>query len=181
MTRRQQWTAVAAVLVLAGAGTWVGVRHFQVPQVAVGSRAPDFQAVTLDSVPATRSLADYRGAVTLVNVWATWCTPCERELPALERLYTEYRGKGFRIAAVSVDEPGMEDGIRELIKRFGLTFDVLYDARRAIAATYMTTGYPETFVIARNGIIRYHRLGAIDRDTVALRAVIDTLLAERAN
>ena len=93
-------------------------------------------------------------------------------------MYKQYQGRGLRIAAVSVDLPGLEKDIREFMRRFGLTFDVLYDPKQVIARDYMTTGYPETFVVGKDGIIRYHRIGAIDRDTVQLRAVITQLLAE---
>jgi peroxiredoxin len=178
VTARRQWLVVAATVFVAGAAIIIGSRLGRDAQVTVGSRAPDFHAVTIDTVPAARSLADFRGHVTLLNIWATWCGPCAKEMPGLQRLYEEYQSKGLRIAAVSVDMQHMEKDIREFARRYGLTFDVLYDWKQAIARDYMTTGYPETFIIGRDGVIRFHMIGPVDRDSVQLRATITKLLAE---
>jgi peroxiredoxin len=181
VTRRQQWLAVAALVATVGGGLWAGVTFSggRIAQVAVGSRAPGFHAVTVDSVPVARTLADYRGRVLLVNIWATWCPPCEREMPMLQRLYEEYHSKGLALAAVSMDTPGMEDAIRDFITRYSLTFDVLYDSKGDITRDYMTTGAPVTFVIGKNGVIRYIHLAAItDSDAMEIRALLDRLLVE---
>lgn len=178
MTARRQWLVVAAIVAVAGTAIAVGTRVFRDQLVTIGSRAPDFHAVTLDAAPVVRSLADYRGRVTLINIWATWCAPCQREMPALERMYAGLESQGLRLAAVSVDMPGMEKEIRDFARRFGLTFDVLYDSQQAIARDYMTAGYPETFVLGKDGIIRFHQLGPIDRDTLQIRALLVQLLAE---
>ena len=181
MTPRRQWLVVAAIVTVAGAAIVIGSRLGRDTHVTVGSRAPDFHAVTVDSVPAARSLADFRGQVTLLNIWATWCIPCEREMPSLERLYAEYQSKGLRIAAVSVDVQHMEKDVRAFATRYGLTFDVLYDWKQAIARDYMTTGYPETFVVGKDGVIRFHMIGPVDRDSVQLRAMIAKLLSQPAS
>jgi peroxiredoxin len=181
VTVRRQWLVVVAIVAVTVTAVVVGAHLFRDQRITVGSRAPDFHAVTVDSVPVTRSLADYHGRVTLLNVWATWCIPCEKEMPSLQRMYVEHQSKGFRIAAVSVDVPRMEKEIREFVQRYGLTFDVLYDAKQAIARDYMTTGYPETFIVGKDGIIRYHMIGPVDRDSVQLRALLTKLLSERSN
>ena len=181
MTARRQWMVVAGIVAAATAGVWAGV-HFlgdQFVQITVGSRAPDFAAVTLDSVPKQRTLADYKGQVTLVNVWATWCIPCEKEMPMLQRLYSEYKAKGLRIAAVSIDLPGMEAEIRRFTARYELGFDVLYDSDGKIKLGYMTTGVPESFLIGKDGVIRFKQISAInERDAAQIRALLDGLLAE---
>src|SRR3989454_12610406 len=79
----------------------------QVNLVAVGSRAPQFSATNLASGRVT-TLADYRGTVVLLNVWATWCQPCRVEMPSLERLSRRLGGADFRGVAVSVDEQGAD-------------------------------------------------------------------------
>jgi peroxiredoxin len=177
---RRQWLIVAAIVVIAGAAIVIGLQPGHDERVGVGSRAPDFHAVTVDSIAVERSLADFRGQVTLLNIWATWCIPCEKEMPSLQRLYSEYQSQGLRIAAVSVDVQHMEKDVREFARRHGLTFDVLYDWKQAIARDYMTTGYPETFVIGKDGVIRFHMIGPVDRDSVQLRATITRLLAAPA-
>ena len=181
MTAKRQWQIVAAIVGVIAAAVW-GTLHFygdQFSPITVGSVAPDFRGVTLDSEPSPKSLADYKGQVVLVNIWATWCLPCEREMPMLQRLAEEYKAKGFRIVAVSVDSPGMERVIRDFIQRYGLTFDVLYDADARIKLDYTTTGIPESFIVAKDGVIRYQHVGPIEEnDAVQVRALLDRLLAE---
>ena len=184
MTHRQQWILIAAFASIIGGALWAGVLFFsdEFKQVTVGSRAPRFSAVTLDPVPRTRTLADYKGEVMLVNIWATWCPPCEREMPMLQSIHEQYRAKGLRLVAVSTDAPGMENAIRSFVKKYGLTFDVLYDPEARIMQDYMTPAQPESFIIGRDGVIRYKQVAAItDRDAVQIRALLEQLLAERGN
>ena len=184
MTARKQWIIVAATVSVVAVGAVVATTFLgdQFVQVTVGSEAPDFKAVTLDTSPATRTLADYKGKVTLINLWATWCVPCEKEMPMLQQLYDEYRDKGVKFVAVSVDSPGMEPAVRDFIARYALTFDVLYDPEANIKLNYMATGFPESFVIGKDGVIRYKRIQAITEvDAAQLRALFDQLLAEPAS
>jgi peroxiredoxin len=182
MTRKAQWIAIACGAVALTAVAWTATRLSGRGPVAVGSRAPVFSAVTLDSVPAVRTLDDYTGAVTFVNVWATWCAPCEREMPMLQKLYEEFAPRGFRLVAISADAPGSEEAIREFVTRFGLTFDVLHDPEGAIRQQYQIVGFPESIIIDRHGIIRFRHMSAIDEDeAAAIRALLPKLLAERAD
>jgi peroxiredoxin len=183
MTVRGQWIVVATIVAVVGVGAAVAAAVFgdQFVPVTVGSQAPDFKAVTLDSVPATRTLADYKGQVTLVNIWATWCGPCEVEMPLLQKLYAEYRDKGVKFVAVSIDSPGMAEAIRQFSARYGLTFDVLQDDEGTIKLNYMATGVPESFILGKDGVIRYKRaLPIYEPDAVQIRALLDQLLAEPA-
>ena len=180
MTARQQWTVVA-VIVLALGGALFAASHLlgdQLYPVSVGSRAPNFSAVTVDPVPRSRTLADYKGQVVLLNIWGTFCLPCRDEMPAIEKLHEALAPKGLKVVAVSMDDPGSEDKIRAFVKEFGLTFQVLYDPTGKITNDYQTTGVPETFVIARDGIIRKKMIGASDWNSATNRALIAELLAE---
>jgi thiol-disulfide isomerase/thioredoxin len=119
--------------------------------------------------------------VVLLNVWATWCGPCRLEAPTLEKLYKEYGPQGLKIVAVSIDEgPGALQKVRDFVQEFGLTFDILHDDTRAIEKAYQVTGYPENFVIDRNGVIR-KKIYAQDWTSQGNRALIAQLLAERAD
>jgi peroxiredoxin len=142
----------------------------RIPTVGPGDRAPEFEAVTLDGTPA--SLSDYRGKVVLLNVWATWCLPCEEEMPSMQRLYELLRDEGLEIVAVSIDarlgradEFGRPGGdIGKFAREYGLTFPILHDPQGRVQRTYLTTGVPESFVIGRDGMIYTKKTGAVEWD-----------------
>ncbi|HEX6629582.1 MAG TPA: TlpA disulfide reductase family protein [Gemmatimonadaceae bacterium] len=178
MTVRQQWTVVLGVVAVLALGLWTAT-HFlrdELFPVTIGGQAPDFHAVTLDTPAEPRTLDDYQGQVVLLNVWATWCGPCREEMPSIEALHRRYGPRGLKVVAVSIDDPGAEEAIREFAHEYGLTFEILYDASGEIQRSYQTTGVPETFVIGRDGIIRRKQIGATDWSSPASRAVIAGLL-----
>jgi peroxiredoxin len=182
MTGRQQFAIGALVLGIAAAvayGATHYLRHEFFP-VELGSKAPDFTATTLDSAPKQKTLADYRGQVLMLNVWATWCLPCRVEMPSIEALHKDYGPKGLKIVAVSIDDPGTEPAIRAFAKQYGLTFEILHDAQGKITEAYDITGYPETFIVGRDGVIRKKLMSATDWNSPQARALVDRLLAERA-
>jgi len=178
MTARQQWlTVLGAVcilgLALAAATHFLGDELFP---VAVGSQAPPIVATTLDGTKRQKTLADYKGKVVLLNVWATWCEPCRVEMPSIEKLYHEFGPQGLVVVGVSVDDPGSEDRIRDFVKEYGLTFEILHDPAQQTKTNYQVTGFPETFVIGREGTIRKKVIGAADWSSDANRALIRELL-----
>ncbi|HEU4629694.1 MAG TPA: TlpA disulfide reductase family protein [Gemmatimonadaceae bacterium] len=178
MTVRQQWTLVLGVVAVLALALWTAT-HFlrdELFPVTIGSEAPDFTARTLGTPATTKTLDDYRGEVVLLNVWATWCAPCREEMPSIEALHRRYGPRGLKVVAVSIDEPGSEDAIRDFARQFGLSFEILHDASGDIQRIYQTTGVPETFVIGRDGIIRRKQIGATDWSSPANRAVIARLL-----
>ena len=120
------------------------------PGLAKGQPAPNFTLPDLDGQMV--SLADYRGKVVLLNIWATWCPPCLEEMPSMEKLYQELKGEGFEILAVSIDESGAQD-VLPFMKKHKLSFPALTDSRGAIKNLYQTTGVPESFIIDKDGIL----------------------------
>lgn len=185
MTVRQQWYAVLALVALLGAGLLGAVAALgdELFPVKVGSEAPDFRArqLSLDGrAGPQKTLADYRGQVVLVNIWATWCGPCRTEMPSIEALHRALGPRGLRVVAVSVDDPGQEAKIAAFAREYGLTFELLHDPSGAIQRTYQTTGVPETFVIGRDGVIRKKEIGAANWNSASRRAVVASLLAEPA-
>lgn len=169
--------AVALVIGLLFAGT--SLLSNQLFMVEPGSKAPAFEAVTLDTPARVKSLDEYRGQVVLLNIWATWCEPCRVEMPSIEQVHKALGPKGLKVIAISVDEPGFEPQIRDFVKQYGLTFQILHDPDTAgIRKRYQVTGYPETFVIGRDGLIRRKLIGAADWNSKGNRALIEHLLAE---
>jgi cytochrome c biogenesis protein CcmG/thiol:disulfide interchange protein DsbE len=186
MNRRAQWMAVAGIIVAAVGALTIGARAFgdQLPSaVEAGAKAPTFAAVpvAIGADRRPRGIADYKGQVVLLNIWATWCDPCRAEMPSLQRLQDILGPQGLRIVAVSVDQPGMEQPIRDFAKEFGLSFEILYDPQQAIQLQYLTSGVPETFVIGRDGVIRKRVSGGTDWSAEQHQALIRQLLAEPAS
>jgi cytochrome c biogenesis protein CcmG, thiol:disulfide interchange protein DsbE len=180
VTTRQQFSIVAVVLIAVAAIGFAITRALgtELHPLGTGTQAPRFQAATLDTPPKQRSLADYKGQVVLVNIWATWCEPCRVEMPSIERLYKQYGPKGLRVVAVSIDDPGTDAAIRAFVHDMGLTFDILHDPAGKIEHAYQTTGYPETVIIGKDGVIRKKVAEATDWDSEGNRRLIEQLLAE---
>jgi thiol-disulfide isomerase/thioredoxin len=174
----RQWVVVGIVVagLIAGA---VGLALYgpDVQRVEVGARAPDFRAVDLATGDSVSLRGRYRGAVTLVNVWATWCVPCRVEMPAMEKLYLSLAPRGFKIAAVSIDEGEPED-VQAFGRDLGLSFDILQDRTTKVQEIYQTTGVPESFLLNREGIIVKRVIGAHDWSSAVNRALIERLLNE---
>ena len=98
----RQWLVVLGIVAAIVGGTIVAVR-FGPSHIEVGVIAPDFEATNLADGAKVSLHAGYKGQVTLVNIWATWCEPCKKEIPALDSLYRALAPEGFRLVAVSVD------------------------------------------------------------------------------
>jgi cytochrome c biogenesis protein CcmG, thiol:disulfide interchange protein DsbE len=147
------------------------------PTVKVGSRAPHYEAVTLEGESV--ALADLRGEVVLLNVWATWCYPCRREMPSLQALQDELGEAGLHVVAVSVDRAGDAGEIEDFLLEHGIRFTVLHDPDHDIAGTFRTRGLPETYLIDRDGIVTRHWIGMIDGRSESVRAPVFAALAGR--
>ena len=171
-----QWAVtgivVAGLALGAAALTWVAPDS----AVEINRPAPNFQAIDLatrDSV----SLEDYRGSVTLVNIWATWCLPCRDEMPSMQTLYDSLATRGFRIAAISIDEGSPED-VTAFARELGLSFDILHDRSGKVERLYQTTGVPESFLLDRRGVLVKRVIGAHDWSSPANRGAVERLLEQ---
>jgi peroxiredoxin len=175
----KQWILAAAIVgtLVAGAALLAEFGP-QVARVEIGARAPDFKAIDLASGDSVSLRERYKGAVTLVNVWATWCEPCKVEMPAMEKLYLSLAPQGFKIAAVSIDE-GEPDEVRAFGQKLGLSFDLLQDRSTKVQRLYQTTGVPESFLLNREGIVVKRVIGAHDWDSAVNRGLIQRLMDEK--
>jgi peroxiredoxin len=138
--------------------------HKSIPEpekspVKPGLPAPDFTFQDLDGKEV--SLSDYRGRVVFVNIWATWCPPCIEEAPSIEKLYNTLKDDQFKILAVSIDSKGRE-AVVPFMKKYNLTYPVLFDPEGKIGELYGLTGVPESFVIDKKGIVVKKVIGPID-------------------
>ncbi len=149
-------------------------------QVAItqGGQAPRFAARSIDSLAQERTLDDYAGEPLFLNVWATWCDPCREEMPSIERMYRDYRRRGLRVVAISIDDAGQLPLVHEFVQEHGLTFEILHDANAQMMPQYQMLGVPQTFLISRRGQIVATRFVA-DWSAPTSRALVDSLLAIR--
>lgn len=139
-----------------------------------GHLAPDFALKTLDG--KTVRLSDLRGKkVVLINFWATWCPPCRSEMPTMQQIYTEYKGKGFEILAINIERDSKEE-ILEFMKELRLTFPVLLDSDMKVTRTYRLIGLPVSMLIDRQGIIRSKTIGYHDWTDKQSRKRVESLL-----
>jgi cytochrome c biogenesis protein CcmG, thiol:disulfide interchange protein DsbE len=174
MSNRQQWVAIASAAMAAvfAVALIIKIRP-QLNLLEVGSRAPDFRAVELATGRA-RTLADYKGKVILLNIWATWCQPCRVEMPAIERLHKKLGGSDFQVVSVSIDADG-DSVVAAYARDLGLTFQILHNQPGDIQQIYQTTGVPESFVIDREGIIVKKVIGAAEWDGPVNETLIERL------
>jgi len=141
-----------------------------------GQVAPDFVLNTLDGREIR--LSDYRGHVVFLNFWATWCEPCKVEMPAMERLYREYRRQGFSVLAVSTDPEGARV-TRPFRDALGLTFTIAHDPDSTVMRMYGVRILPVTFLVDRHGVITHQIFGSRDWQEPENRDGIRNLLKVR--
>ena len=132
---------------------------------------------TLPSLSGKKvSLDAYRGQVIVLNFWATWCQPCEQELPEFERLQQRYGERGLKIITVSVDSN--VENIRAFVKKNDVRLTALWDYRKKLAAAYNVEAMPSTYVIDRYGVIRFVHKGFSRAEFKRIMAETDELLDE---
>ncbi|MCF6735626.1 redoxin domain-containing protein [Blastococcus sp. KM273129] len=124
----------------------------------VGGPAPPLAGTTLDGGHA--DLAELRGSVVLVNVWASWCAPCREEMPLLVETAGQWGPQGLRLVGIDVNDD--DAAAREFLAGVGGTsFPSIVDADGRLAVEWGTTGVPETFVVDRDGTVVARRVGAV--------------------
>jgi len=171
--RSGAWALTAAVAIAALLALFAG-SSTPLP-VGRGVPAPDFSLPSLSDNRIV-DLDSLSGKVVLVNFWATWCKPCEDEMPAMERLYRTLSGSGFELIAISVDDDRAL--VESFAARLGLSFPILLDPQQEAAKAYQTFRFPESLLVGRDGIVVERYIGSKDWDADAYVARIRRLLAE---
>ena len=140
--------------------------------LAAGEPVPAFTIRTLDGDSASVGPGEQ---LTLLNLWATWCGPCQEEFPELEQLHRDYQSKGLRVLAVSVDM-GNDASVRDFAADHDATFTIGRDGEGRMQRLYQTVGLPETFLIAPDGTLIWRHFGALPPGAEELRRQIDQAL-----
>jgi len=138
----------------------------------IGVEAPTFNVAAVDGKPI--DLAQYKGNVTIINFWATWCDPCIQEFPNAKKLYTKFKDKGVQFIGVSLDDD-IED-LRGFVKQFAVEWPQIFDGKRwlgAIPSLYHIQAIPSMVLLDRESKVRY-----VGSDTEAVTRIVTTLLSE---
>ena len=143
--------------------------------VGVGDAAPRFAALSLagDSL----IVGDSASGVTLLNVWATWCTSCKEEFSELERYRTTFAAQGLNVRAVSVDQ-GSDVKVRKFVEAQGAHFPVAHDAESRITAMYGVGGLPTTFLLDSHGTVLWRAIGDFRLDSAGMAAAVARALVK---
>jgi peroxiredoxin len=139
----------------------------------VGYKPPNFTLKDLQGKAV--ELGSFHGKVVFINFWATWCDPCRAEMPAMERLYQDFKDKDFVMLAISEDLEG-KSAVEPFVKEFKFTFPILLDQDLVINEQYEVRGIPTTFLIDKTGTIAHKMLGARDWNRKESRKLISKLL-----
>lgn len=138
--------------------------------------APNFKLEDMDEYEY--DFSEYRGKVVLLNFWATWCPPCKREMPSMERLYQKHKDKDFTVLGVNQ----MEDGDHIFAFTGTLdtrpTFNILLDRDSEVSQNYAVRGLPTTYLIDKRGKIRYRAVGGREFDHPKVEMIIEALMDE---
>ena len=157
-----------------GSGLDEAVRELDLIRPSRPKQAEDFTVALLRG--ETLKLKEQRGKAVMINFWATWCPPCREEMPAMERLYSRHRERGFVLLAVSVDTDASL--VKPFLDKHRLTFPVALDTKMDLANTYGVRGLPASFLIDRHGYLTALALGPRAWDNRAAHALVEGMLAQ---
>ncbi|HNO95702.1 MAG TPA: TlpA disulfide reductase family protein [Anaerolineales bacterium] len=145
------------ILVLIAGASWIALSSQTAETTAIeaapqaGFPAPDFTLKTAEGEAYT--LSDLKGHAILINVWATWCPPCKAEMPAIEKVYNEYKEQGFVVLAINSTFQDDPLQIKPFTEEYGLSFPILLDETSDISRDYQVRSLPSSYFINRQGII----------------------------
>jgi len=145
----------------------------KIPAPQQGFLAPDFELST--TAGDTIKLSDLRGQAVLVNLWATWCPPCRAEMPAIEKIYNEYKDQGFTVLAVDMTYQDDPAAVLPFVEEYGLTFPILLDKTGEMGKAYQLKSLPSSYFIDREGIITEVVIGGPMAEAL-LRTRIESIL-----
>jgi cytochrome c biogenesis protein CcmG, thiol:disulfide interchange protein DsbE len=128
----------------------------------VGNPAPNFQVKTVTEPKEKIALKDLRGQVVLIDFWGTFCEPCKKSFPKLQELSHRYGSSGLRVIGISEDEEEDKDKIPGFAETYGAKFALAWDRDKAIARLYKPETMPSSFIIDKDGIVRFAHVGFHD-------------------
>ena len=181
--RIQKLVGFGSLLALVGLTVWAaGASASPEAMKALGileprerTAVPNVTLPTLQGKPL--SLGELKGKVVLVNFWATWCVPCQWEMPLMEKLYQAYKAQGFVVVAISLDQEGAPV-VKPFVQEKKLTYPVLLDTSHQGARQFGLRGVPATFLVGTDGFVKGVTYGPKEWDGPEARALIESLLRQ---
>lgn len=143
------------------------------PSPKEGFTAPDFTLDTLDGGQLT--LSELRGHPVVLNFWASWCLPCRKEMPAIERVYQRYQGAGLIVVGLNMTSQDSASDVGTFVQKFGLTFPIALDRDGSVGDHYQLLGLPSTYFIDQSGVIRSVVVGG-PMGEATIRSKVEDLL-----
>lgn len=150
----------------------------------IAGEAPDFvlplTANSRGDPPARPyyKLSDQRGKVVLLSFWASWCKPCQEEMPFLQNLWQTYKDSDLVVVGIAIDNKKTQKKAEQIAGQKGITYPIVYDVGQKVIGLYKAQGVPATFLIDKRGNIRYNSAGFTKKSEEVLKAKITELLAE---
>lgn len=164
---------IAALAALVVAPACAANENAGPPQI--GQPVREYAAATLAGDTVT--LQSLRGQVVLLNLWATWCAPCRAETPYLQSVFEEYRDDGFQIVGISMDTGDAADQVAMFVDEYEVGYTILHDPKMVGMELYQVLGLPATFLIDREGVLRWMRYGPIPEDDPDFLEALEDVLS----
>lgn len=168
------------ILILVAGLAWIGIsahppetKADMVPAPQVGFLAPDFTLKT--PLGESFTLSDLRGHPVIINLWATWCPPCRAEMPAIQKLYDEYKEQGLMVLAINATNQDDAMAVAPFVDQYQLTFPILLDETGRVSRSYQLRSLPSSYFIGRDGVVRDVVIGGPMPEAL-LRAQVEALL-----
>ncbi|MEI7024594.1 thiol-disulfide oxidoreductase ResA [Paenibacillus sp. y28] len=164
MGKNRRWIQIAILLVVVVIGGYTITQSLwaENDKPREGGKAPAFSLQGTDG--QIHELSDYKGKALLINFWGTWCEPCVREMPAIERQYGKWKDKGFEVVGINLNESSVN--VQNFVKQNGLSFPILYDPGYAIRNKYAVTSYPTSFFVTPEGKIMKIAVGEMQESFI---------------
>ena len=170
-----QKSLLVIISLLASAGTFSGDRN-NVITLDPPQSAPDWTLPAIQNSDGVLSMADFRGQITYVDFWASWCGPCRLSLPALNQLKNQLKGRPVQFLAVSIDV--VEEDAWDFLSRYSVDYPVVIDTEGDIARLFEVNGMPSGFLVDAEGMVREVHVGYKRGDELKLAESIKKILAE---
>jgi len=162
--KKRLWVRTVILLILAAAvgyTVYANATRDEKGTVQKGDQAPDF--VLTDINGKKHKLSDYKGKGVFLNFWGTWCEPCKKEMPAIEKVGKEYKKKGVEILAVNVGESNFQ--VKNFAKQYHLTFPIMIDTNKEVQKAYGIDPLPTTFLINSKGRVEEVIIGGLQNES----------------